>query len=275
MQKRFTFMITLLFLLMFAVACSNQQNTDQSSDTKETETETVTESKENVELTISAAASLKDAMDVIQSTYQEEHPEVTLKFNFGGSGSLQQQISQGAPVDLFFSAAEDKFDVLVEEGNIAKEDGVDLLGNSLVLVVPKENQSIKGFEDLAKAEIDKISIGTPETVPAGKYAKESLEKTDLWKDVESKVVYAKDVRQVLSYVETGNVAAGIVYSTDALVSDKVNIVATADSETHTPIIYPVGIIKDSKNYEEAKEFYSYLQSNDALKVFQEYGFTTK
>ena len=107
-------MITLLFLLMFAVACSNQQNTDQSSDTKETETETVTESKENVELTISAAASLKDAMDVIQSTYQEEHPEVTLKFNFGGSGSLQQQISQGAPVDLFFSAAEDKFDVLVE-----------------------------------------------------------------------------------------------------------------------------------------------------------------
>ena len=114
MQKRFTFMITLFFLLMFAVGCSNQQNTDQSSDTKETETEAVTENKEKVELTISAAASLKDAMDVIQNTYQEEHPEVTLKFNFGGSGSLQQQISQGAPVDLFFSAAEDKFDVLVE-----------------------------------------------------------------------------------------------------------------------------------------------------------------
>ena len=271
MQKRFTFMITLFFLLMFAVACSNQQNTDQSSDTKETETE----SKESVELTISAAASLKDAMEVIQNTYQEEHPEVTLKFNFGGSGSLQQQISQGAPVDLFFSAAEDKFDVLVEDDIIAKEDGVDLLGNSLVLVVPKENQSIKSFDDLAMAEIDKISIGTPETVPAGKYAKESLEKTDMWKDVESKVVYAKDVRQVLSYVQTGNVSAGIVYSTDALVSDKVNIVATADPETHTLIIYPVGIIKDSKNYEAAKEFYSYLQSDDALKVFQEYGFTTK
>lgn len=265
-------MITLLFLLMFAVACSNQQNTDQSSDTKEMET--VTESKKSVELTISAAASLKDAMDVIQSTYQEEHPEVTLKLNFGGSGSLQQQISQGAPVDLFFSAAEDKFDLLVEDDIIAKEDGVDLLGNSLVLVVPKESQYIKGFDDLAKAEIDKISIGIPETVPAGKYAKESLKKMDLWKDVESKVVYAKDVRQVLSYVETGNVSAGIVYSTDALVSDKVNIVATADSKTHSPIIYPVGIIKDSKNYEETKEFYNYLQSNDALKVFQEYGFTT-
>ena len=273
MQKRFKLVITLVFLLMFAVACSNNQGTDQSSDKKETQT--ATESKENVELTISAAASLKDAMDVIQNTYQEEHPEVELKFNFGGSGSLQQQISQGAPVDLFFSAAEDKFDLLVDSGEIAKEDGVDLLGNELVLVVPKEDQTIKGFEDLAKADVDKVSIGTPESVPAGQYAKESLEKMDVWKNVESKVVYAKDVRQVLTYVETGNVGAGIVYKTDALVSDKVNIVATADPETHTPIIYPVGIIKDSDHYEAAKDFYSYLQSDDALKVFEEYGFTTK
>ena len=274
MQKRFKLVITLVFLLMFAVACSNNQGTDQSSDKKETQT--ATESKENVELTISAAASLKDAMDVIQNTYQEEHPEVELKFNFGGSGSLQQQISQGAPVDLFFSAAEDKFDLLVDSGEIAKEDGVDLLGNELVLVVPKEEQSnITSFQDLSKEDIDKMSIGTPESVPAGQYAEESLEKMDVWKNVESKVVYAKDVRQVLTYVETGNVGAGIVYKTDALVSDKVNIVATADPETHTPIIYPVGIIKDSDHYEAAKDFYSYLQSDDALKVFEEYGFTTK
>src|SRR4051812_19803572 len=148
MERRFTLIITLLFLLLFAVACSNQQDKDQSSDKKETQT--VSESKENVELTISAAASLKDAMEVIQNTYQEEHPEVELKFNFGGSGSLQQQISQGAPVDLFFSAAEDKFDLLVDSGDITKEDGVDLLGNELVLVVPKEEQSsMTSFQDLA------------------------------------------------------------------------------------------------------------------------------
>ena len=152
MQNRFKLVITLLFLLMFTVACSNNQGTDSSSNQKETET--ASENKENVELTISAAASLKDAMDVIQSAYQKEHPEVELKFNFGGSGSLQQQISQGAPVDLFFSAAEDKFDILVEEGNIAKEDGVDLLGNELVLVVPKEEESsITSFQDLAKEEV--------------------------------------------------------------------------------------------------------------------------
>lgn len=273
MKKCFKFVSTFLFLLMLLVACSNNESTKHSSDKQAAKT--ASESKDQVELTISAAASLKDAMDVIQHTYQEEHPEITLKFNFGASGSLQQQISQGAPVDLFFSAAEDKFDLLVEEGTIAKEDGLDLLGNELVLVVPKENQSIKGFADLAKAEVNKISIGTPETVPAGEYAKESLEKMDIWKDVESKVVYAKDVRQVLSYVETSNVEAGIVYKTDALISEKVEIVASADPATHSPIIYPIGIIKNSDHYEAAKNFYDYLQSDDALKVFKDYGFTTK
>lgn len=273
MQKRMALIIPFLFFLIFAVSCSNQGNTDQSS--KEKVTSAGSESKEKVELIISAAASLKDAMEVIQSTYQEENPDVSLKFNFGSSGSLQQQISQGAPVDLFFSAAEDKFDLLVDEGAIEKEDGVDLLGNSLVLVVPKEKEAINGFEDLAKAGIDHISIGTPETVPAGKYAKETLVKMDIWKVVESKAVYAKDVRQVLSYVETGNVNAGIVYKTDALVSDKVKIAATADTATHTPIIYPIGIIKDSKQYEAAKEFYKYLQSKEAAEVFEKYGFTIR
>ncbi|MGG3449967.1 molybdate ABC transporter substrate-binding protein [Domibacillus aminovorans] len=272
MQKRLKFVITLLSLLMFVVACSNNQGTDQSSDKKEP----ASENMETVELTVSAAASLKDAMTAIQSAYKKEHPEVELKFNYGASGALQQQISQGAPVDLFFSAAEDKFDQLVDSGDIAKEDGVDLVGNELVLVVPKEEQSIiESFHDLAKEEVDKISIGTPESVPAGNYAKESLEKMDVWKNVESKVVYAKDVRQVLSYVETGNVGAGIVYKTDALISDKVNIIATADPGTHTPIIYPAGIIKDSKHYEETKDFYSYLQSDEAMKVFRDYGFTTE
>lgn len=263
MQKQLKFIGILLFLLLITVACSSNQSANQVSD------------KENIELTISAAASLKDAMEIIQHNYQEEHPEITLKFNFGASGSLQKQISQGAPVDLFFSAAEDKFDLLVKEGIIAKEDGSALLGNELVLIVPKGNQSVKGFKDLVKAEAGKISIGTPETVPAGKYAKECLEQMDIWKNVNSKTVYAKDVRQVLSYVETGNVDAGIVYKTDALVSDKVEIVTSADPAAHVPVIYPVGIIKNSKHYEAAKEFYKYLQSDDALKVFEEYGFTTK
>ncbi len=266
MKRTFKFIGILLSSLLLIVACSNESDSS-------TENETTSE-KDKITLTISAAVSLKDAMDVIQQNYQDQYPEVTLDFNFGGSGSLQQQISQGAPVDLFFSAAEDKFELLVEAGNIAKEDRVDLLGNELVLIVPQENESIQDFEDLIKDSINHISIGTPETVPAGMYAKESLEKMNLWKELESKIVFAKDVRQVLSYVETGNVEAGIVYQTDAFVSDQVNIVKTADTNAHTPIIYPVGIIQDSKQYEAAKNFYQYLQSDEALKVFEDYGFTT-
>src|SRR5690606_29079537 len=144
-------------------ACSNNENKEQDSEAQPI-------SEENVNLTISAAASLKDAMDVIQETYQEEHPEVSLTFNFGSSGSLQQQISQGAPVDIFFSAAEDKFNLLVEEDNISEEDRTELLGNELVLIVPKGESNIKNFKDLTKNEVFSISIGTPEIVPAGKYA---------------------------------------------------------------------------------------------------------
>ncbi|MBY7144979.1 molybdate ABC transporter substrate-binding protein [Virgibacillus sp. NKC19-3] len=268
MQKQFTFIGILLCLLLIVTACANDQSTDQSSDNTETETE------EEVELTISAAASLNDAMDEIQAIYQEEHPEVDLKFNFGSSGSLQQQISQGAPADLFFSAAEDKFDILVSNGDIAEEDGKALLGNELVMIVPEEEEAVTDFADLATSEAESIAIGTPESVPAGEYAKESLENMDLWEEIEPKIVYAKDVRQVLSYVETKNVDAGMVYKTDALISDEVNIVSTAASDTHAPITYPVGILKDSEHYEAAEDFYNFLQSDTALKVFEEYGFTT-
>lgn len=228
-------------------------------------------SDQKVELTVSAAASLQDALNEITATFEKEHPNVKINYNFGASGALQQQISQGAPVDLFFSAAEDKFDQLVEEGLIEKEKGIDLVGNELVLVVPKDTtQQIKAFEDLAKA--DKISIGTPESVPAGKYAKETLEHLNIWKTVEGKMVYAKDVRQVLTYVETGNVDAGIVYKTDALISPKVEIVASANENTHAPIIYPVGVIKNSSHPKEAQLFYEYLQNETSMKTFEKYGF---
>nr|WP_042351690.1 molybdate ABC transporter substrate-binding protein [Bacillus massiliigorillae] len=251
-------------MVLSLMACTNNDGKEKTSDQKE---------KENVELTVSAAASLNDALTDIQKKYKEKHPEVTLKFNFGASGALQQQISQGAPVDLFISAAEDKFNKLVDDGMIDKKESVNLVENELVLVVPKNSKlNIKSFEDLATVNIDKMALGTPESVPAGLYGKETLQALKVWDKVESKLVYGKDVRQVLSYVETGNVEAGIVYKTDALISDKISIVATAGSDTHTPIIYPLGIVKDTKHHEEAKAFYDYLQSDDAKKILEEYGF---
>lgn len=159
----------------------------------------------------------------------------------------------------------------MQDGYIDKKQGTDLVGNKLVLVVPTDsNKGIQTFKDLTKAE--KIAIGTPESVPAGEYAKQSLENMNIWNTVEGNMVYAKDVRQVLTYVETGNVDAGIVYKTDALISSKVKIVSTAEENTHTQIVYPVGVVKKSSHLEEAQLFYDYLHNQKSQKVFEQYGF---
>lgn len=257
MKRMYNGLTIIMFLFILLAGCStNEQNVKASK---------------KVEITVSAAASLQDSLNEIKGLYEKQHSNIKINYNFGASGTLAQQISQGAPVDIFFSAAEDKFDQLVQKGIIEKADSMNLVGNSLVLVVPtKEKQTIHTLNDLSKA--DKISIGTPEAVPAGMYAKESFEYLQLWEGLEKKVVYAKDVRQVLNYVETGNVDAGIVYKTDALTSKKIKIVATADEKTHTPIIYPIGMVKESSHPKETKQFYKYIESDASMKVFKKYGF---
>jgi molybdate transport system substrate-binding protein len=226
-----------------------------------------------VELTISAAASLNEALIEVQKNFENENPQIKLLYNIGGSGALKQQILQGAPVDVFLSAAHDPFNELTQAGLIDKQTQVDLVGNQLVLVTNKKNPAnISGFSDLKPDQINKIAIGIPESVPAGKYAKQTLENLKLWEILEPIVIQTKDVRQALTYVETGNVDAGIVYMTDVYVSDKVKVVATADEQTHEPIIYPAGIIKSSANKKEAELFLSYLQGTTAKTIFEKYGF---
>ncbi|MBJ8107191.1 MULTISPECIES: molybdate ABC transporter substrate-binding protein [Bacillus cereus group] len=254
--------LILSFLLIFSAACTSVEKKEKSA-AKEGQT---------IELTISAAASLQDALKEIEKQYKEKEPTIQLSFNFGASGALQQQIEQGAPADLFFSAAEDKFQTLVKKGFIDEKEGKNLLGNELVLVVPKDS-SLAKFQDLKDEKIKKIALGTPESVPAGKYAKASLTHENLWNDIQNKIVFTKDVRQVLTYVETGNVDAGIVYKTDALISNKVKIGETATATSHEPIHYPLGVIKESKHKKEATSFYEYLQSKDAQSIFKKYGFT--
>ncbi|WP_432703280.1 molybdate ABC transporter substrate-binding protein [Lysinibacillus sphaericus] len=256
MKNFYRLFAALALLVGLLVACGNQENEGTAN--------------EPVELTISAAASLQDALEELKTTYEKENDSVKILYNFGGSGALQQQILQGAPVDLFFSAAEDNFDALVKKEMI-EQQGTDLLANELVLIVPKNNEKqIHSFDDLLQA--GKIALGTPETVPAGQYGVDTLKSMQLWESLASKVVYTKDVRQVLTYTESENVDAGIVYKTDALVSDKVDVVATADDATHAPIIYPVGVLKASKHGQEANDFYQFLQSDEAMNVFKKYGF---
>lgn len=231
------------------------------------------ENDEPIELTISAAASLNNVLTEIETLFEEEHPQINLLVNFGGSGSLQQQIIQGAPVDLFFSAAENKYDELIERDLIDSSYSSDLLGNELVLVTPRNSTvEIKDFPDLVYNEINTIAIGTPETVPAGQYAKQTLQHLQIWDKLSTKLIPSKDVRQVLSYVETENVDAGIVYHTDAILSDKVKLIATVDPSLHDPIILPVGIIQGTNHKKEAITFYEYLHSETATQLYKKYGF---
>jgi molybdate transport system substrate-binding protein len=231
-----------------------------------------TTDKNQKELTVSAAASLRESLEEVGQKYMDNHPEVKIIYNFGGSGSLQQQISQGAPVDLFISAANDKYKQLISKEKINVNHSVELLGNELVLIVPKGNQNIKTLEDLIHPDVKRIAIGTPESVPAGYYAKQTFITTDVWSKLESKIINTKDVRQVLSYVETGNVDAGIVYRTDAMISDRVKTVSISGHDLHDSIIYPAGVVSSSKNLADAIRFFEFLQESEAMEIFKKYGF---
>lgn len=224
------------------------------------------------ELIISAAASLKDALEDIKPIYNKEKSNIKITYNFGSSGSLQQQIEQGAPVDIFISAAKKQMDALQNKGLLLNDTRKNLLKNQMVLIVPKNNTTIKTFQDLATDKSKKLAIGEPKSVPAGQYAQEVLISLGLLNKVKDKVIYAKDVRQVLSYVATGNVDAGFVYLTDAKTSNDVKIVATAPEKSHSPIIYPVAVLKDSKSANQAKAFVRFLSIDKARKIFQKYGF---
>jgi molybdate transport system substrate-binding protein len=226
------------------------------------------------DLTISAAISLKEALDEIQIPFRTYHPDTTLHFNLSGSGTLQRQIEQGAPVDVFISASPKEMDSLEAKGLILAGTRRDLAKNRVVLVVPSGKSGIKSFQDLTRAETKLIAVGEPQTVPAGKYAQEVLTHFGIYDDLKSKLVLAKDVRQVLTYVATGNADAGIVYATDAQTTTRVKVAAIAPEESHSPVIYPVGVIKSSKNPSAAKEFIEFLLGRRGRSVFEKYGFTT-
>ncbi len=235
---------------------------------------TPAQKSEPVTVTVSAAISLKDALDEIAKLYEAKHPNVTISYNYGGSGTLQHQIEQGAPVDIFFSAAEKQMDDLKSEHLILLATRHDIVRNSLVLVTPANSDVVKTFSDLAKPAVKTIALGEASTVPAGMYARQTLQHLGLFDAIKGKVVYAKDVRQVLTYVETGNADAGLVYRTDALASKKVRIAATAPEDSHDIIVYPVAVLNTTKNEAAARDFAGFIGGPEARPIFNKYGFST-
>ena len=231
-------------------------------------------------ITVSAAISLKDALDELGPIFQvQQHRKnggsgTAVTFNYGGSGTLARQIEQGAPVDVFFSAAEKQMDELAVQGLIVADTRRDLVANALVLIAPAQSTALHSFQDLSNAAVKTIALGETSTVPAGMYARQTLEHLGLFASVEKKIVYAKDVRAVLTYVETGNADAGLVYQTDANTSTKVRVVAVAPADSHDPILYPAAVLRDAKDKVAARAFVEFLQGPDARAVFQKYGFTS-
>jgi molybdate transport system substrate-binding protein len=235
-----------------------------------------TEEAELSQLNIFAAASLTNALEEIEKNFENNNSEIDLILNFGSSGSLQKQIQQGAPADVFFSASKKKLESVIETGEIEADDVVELLKNNLVVITPFTLDYLPTkLEDLSSKYIRKVSIAAPESAPAGRYAKESLEKSGLFETLKDKMVYGKDVRQTLNYVETGEVEAGIVYSSDAVVLDGGSIAFEIPEEMHSEIVYPVATLKDSPNKELAQRFVDYLQEKESEEIFVKYGFKVK
>lgn len=227
-------------------------------------------------LTISAAASLKEVMTDIKSEYEKTYPSDKIIFNFGGSGALQKQIENGAPVDIFISAATKQMNELVNKNLILPNSNFILLENSIVLIKPKNSKlKVSSFNDLIKPEVKKIAIGEISSVPVGQYSMEIFNNLKINEKISNKLIYGKDVLSVLSWVESDNVDLGIVYKTDAISSTKVIIIANAPANSHKPVEYPIGIVKDSKNIGKSQQFIKFLKSNKAKALFKKYGFLTK
>lgn len=226
-----------------------------------------------VELHVSAAASLTNAMNELAEIYNKDNPNVKIIFNFGSSGALQQAIENGGETDLFFSAAQKQMNALEDAGELAENTRKNLLRNEIVLIAPNDStKDIAAFEDVATDKVSKIALGEPAGVPVGQYSEEIFNALNILDAAKSKAVYGSDVRQVLAWTESGEVDCGVVYATDAAVSDKVKVICAAPEGTHKPVIYPAAVIKSSKNPDAAKKFLDFTSSDVAKKVFADYGF---
>lgn len=221
---------------------------------------------------VSAAASLTDVLKETGELYNNRSAN-RVSFSFGSSSTLARQIDEGAPVDVFFSADLAKMEELKEKGRIESNSQVNLLSNTLVIVIWRDSSVlVRGPRDLLKGEIKRIAIAEPSSVPAGIYARRYLEGEGIWDAVRRKIIPVLDVRAALAAVESGNADVGLVYRTDAAVSEKVKVAFEVPIEKSPKIVYPVAVVRESKKKAAAREFVEFLQTREAKEIFKRYGF---
>lgn len=260
MKSKKVLSLVLILSLTLALLCGCSAPAEQSSD-------------EPVELFVSAAASLTDVFQEIAESYKTVAPNVTLTFTFDSSGTLQTQIEEGAPADVFVSAAQKQMKALDEEGLVLSDSIKDLLVNKVVLIVPAASTlDITSFEDVTTDKVSMVAIGEA-SVPVGQYTEEIYTYLGTWDAVKAKANFGTNVRAVLGWVEGGDVDCGIVYATDAASSgDKVKVVCEAPEGSHKPVVYPAAVLKNAAHPEEAQAFVDYLSSDEAVAAFEAAGF---
>jgi molybdate transport system substrate-binding protein len=224
-------------------------------------------------VTVFAAASTTDAVQAVLAAFRKAHPDTAVRASFAASSTLAKQIARGAPADLYLSANTDWMDFLEKQGRIDPDSRIDLLGNRLVLIVPAGADAPDGLDALPEALGERrLAIGDPAHVPAGIYAKQALEALDLWAAVRSRSAYASDVRAALALVGRGEAAAGIVYATDARVSDDVRTVTTLPADSHARIAYPLARAKGADG-PGVDALYVFFKAPEARAIFRDHGFT--
>lgn len=261
-------MVTAVAMLAVLTACGQTESKDEK------ETGEKNEGKKPVtELTVLAAASMTDAMQEIGEAYQETHENIEITYQFDSSGTLKTQIEEGAPADIFISAATKQMDELVQGELVAEDSVFPWLENKVVLIVPKDSEDgPDSFEDAAEEEVPMIAIGN-EDVPVGQYTQTIYQNLGLWENIQAKANLASNVRQVLDWVATGNAPCGVVYATDAQIEENVKVVCEAPKGSCDPVIYPAGMVSASKEKEEAAEFLEYLKTEAVSEILEAYGFT--
>ena len=288
MKKQFAVVMAAMMTAGMMAGCSSkpQETTAAATEAEtiaeettaaESAAETEGEAKAELEeqsILVAAAASLKNAYeDELIPMFEEQYPGVTVEGTYDSSGKLQTQIEEGLEADVFMSAAAKQMKALDEEGMIASNTIVDLLENKIVLIVPAGSDSqIDSFEKIGDAE--SIALGDPESVPAGQYAKEALTSLNVWDSIQDKVSFGTNVTEVLNQVAAASADAGIVYATDAAsMADQVTVVAEVpEGSLEKKVIYPAAVVKATAHEDAAKAFVEFLQTPEAMEVFEAYGF---
>ncbi len=288
MKKQFAIVMAAMMAAGMMAGCSSKpqettaaateaETTAEETTAAETEAESKEEAKADLgeqSILVAAAASLKNAYeDKLIPMFEEQYPGVTVEGTYDSSGKLQTQIEEGLEADVFMSAATKQMKALDEEGMIASDTIVNLLENKIVLIVPAGSDSkIDSFEKIGDAA--SIALGDPESVPAGQYAKEALTNLNVWDNIQDKVSFGTNVTEVLNQVAAASADAGIVYATDAASkADQVTVVAEApEGSLEKKVIYPVAVVKATTHEDAAKAFVDFLQTPEAIAVFESYGF---